>query len=150
MHNMIFACIVYRSFCIGNNSKVSSAIWKKNIHAWVFQRLQIALVLWTRAILIVYEKLTRACFFPNCTRNHTIITYTKRSICNACKYLIIQTTTSILDTTAADWERYNYSCTWKIQAEFRCFEPRTSVATNFPTKRWLKFCLYFCQEVVSP
>ncbi len=28
-----------------------------------FQRLQIALVLWTRAILIVFEKLTRACFF---------------------------------------------------------------------------------------
>ena len=24
---------------------------------------------------IVFEKLTRACFFPNCTRNHTI-TYT--------------------------------------------------------------------------
>jgi hypothetical protein len=44
------------------NSIVSRAIWK-NIHSWVFQRLQIALVLRTRAILIVYEKLTRACFF---------------------------------------------------------------------------------------
>ena len=41
---------------------VSRAIWK-NIHSWVFQRLQIALVLRTRAILIVFEKLTRACFF---------------------------------------------------------------------------------------
>ena len=35
----------------------------KNIHSWVFQRLQIALVLRTRAILIVFEKLTRACMF---------------------------------------------------------------------------------------
>ena len=41
---------------------VSRAIWK-NIHSWVFQRLQIALVLRTRAILIVFDKLTRACFF---------------------------------------------------------------------------------------
>ena len=32
-----------------------------------FQKLRIALVLRTRAILIVFEKLTRACFFPNCT-----------------------------------------------------------------------------------
>jgi hypothetical protein len=45
-----------------SNSMVSRAIWK-NIHSWVFQRLQIALVLWTRAILIVFEKHTRACFF---------------------------------------------------------------------------------------
>ena len=35
----------------------------KNIHSWVFQRLQIALALQTRAILTVFEKLTRACFF---------------------------------------------------------------------------------------
>ena len=33
--------------------------FEKNIHSWVFQRLQIALVLRTRAILIV----TRSCFF---------------------------------------------------------------------------------------
>ena len=54
---------------------VSRAIWK-NIHSWDFQRLEIALVLRTRAISIVFEKLTRACFFQiACTRNHTI-TYT--------------------------------------------------------------------------
>jgi hypothetical protein len=43
---------------------VSRAIWK-NIHLRVFQRLQIALVLRTRAILsilVVFEKLIRACF----------------------------------------------------------------------------------------
>jgi hypothetical protein len=39
----------------------SRAIWK-NIHSCVFPRLQIALVLRTRAISIVFEKLTRACF----------------------------------------------------------------------------------------
>ena len=62
-----------------SNSMVSRAIWK-NIHSWVFQRLQIALVLWTRAILIVFEKLTRALFFPNCTRNHTYTNYFKAII----------------------------------------------------------------------
>ena len=42
---------------------VFRAIWK-NIHSWVFQKLQIALVLRTRAISIVFKKLTRrACFF---------------------------------------------------------------------------------------
>ena len=43
----------------------------KNIHSWFFQwhqiarvrKHQIALVLRTRAILVVFEKLTRACFF---------------------------------------------------------------------------------------
>ncbi len=55
----------------------SRAIWK-NIHSWVFQRLQIALVLRTCAISIIFEKLTRACFCPNCTRNHTI-TYTRNT-----------------------------------------------------------------------
>ena len=35
----------------------------KNTHEWVFQRPCIILVLRTRAILIVFEKLTRACFF---------------------------------------------------------------------------------------
>ena len=54
LHN--FSCILLLS-----NSTVSRGIWK-NIHSWVFQRLQIALVLRTGAILIVFEKLTRACF----------------------------------------------------------------------------------------
>jgi hypothetical protein len=45
-----------------SNSIVSRAIWK-NLHSWVFQRLQIALILRTGAILIVFEKLTPACFF---------------------------------------------------------------------------------------
>ena len=40
---------------------VSRAIWK-NIHSWVFQRLQITLVIRSRVILTVFEKLTRACF----------------------------------------------------------------------------------------
>ena len=62
---MIFSCILLIS-----NSMVSCAIWKTytlndNVHSWVSQRLQIALVLRlrTRAISIVFEKLTRAYFF---------------------------------------------------------------------------------------
>jgi hypothetical protein len=55
---------------------VSRTIWK-NIHSWVFQTL----VLRTHSILIVFEKLTRAFFFPNCTRNH--ISYTH----NECLWL---------------------------------------------------------------
>ena len=41
-----------------------------------FKDFKLHSVLRTRAISIVFEKLTRASFFPNCTRNHTIITYT--------------------------------------------------------------------------
>ena len=37
----------------------------------VFQTLQIALILRTRVILIVFDKLTSGYFFPNCTRNRT-------------------------------------------------------------------------------
>ena len=40
---------------------VSRAILN-NTHSSVFQRPQTALILLTRAILIVFEKLTRACF----------------------------------------------------------------------------------------
>jgi hypothetical protein len=55
-------CIFFSCILLINNGMVSRAIWK-NIHSWVFQRLQIALVLRTRAILTVFENLTRACFF---------------------------------------------------------------------------------------
>jgi hypothetical protein len=44
------------------NSMVSSAIWKKTMHEWVFQRLS----------KLAFEKLTSVCF-SNCTRNHTIL-----------------------------------------------------------------------------
>ena len=55
LHN--FSCILLIS-----NSMVSRAIWKNT------------LVLRTRAVLIVFEKLTHVHgFLPNCTRNHTII-----------------------------------------------------------------------------
>ena len=58
---------------------VSRAIWK-NI-SWVFQRLQIALVLRTRAILIVFEKLTRACFFQIALETILLPIHIRRSIC---------------------------------------------------------------------
>ena len=51
---------------------VSRAIWK-NTH--------IALVLRGRAILIIFEKLTRACFFPNCTRNRIITNTNTNTVC---------------------------------------------------------------------
>ena len=78
----IFIHIRYKNrllmfYLVLSNSLVSRAIWK-NRHSWVFQRFQMALVLWTRVILIVFQKLTRAYFFPNCTRNHTM-TYTNTS-----------------------------------------------------------------------
>jgi hypothetical protein len=40
---------------------VSREIWI-NMHEWVFQRPQIALVLRTRCYFEVFEKLTRACY----------------------------------------------------------------------------------------
>jgi hypothetical protein len=55
-------CIIFSCILLISNSMVSRAIWK-DIHSWVSQRLQIALVLRIRAIMIVFEKLTRACFF---------------------------------------------------------------------------------------
>ena len=67
-------CIILSYLLLISNSKVSRAIWK-NMHSSVFQRPQIALVLWTRAILIVscYFEITHLCvFFPNRTRNHAI------------------------------------------------------------------------------
>ena len=71
IHNLlyVFSCILLTS-----NSMI--AIWK-NIHSWVFQRLQISLVLRTHAILIVFEKLTRACFFQIALETICTITYTK-------------------------------------------------------------------------
>ena len=41
----------------------------------VFQRPHISLVLRSCTILIVFKKLTRVRFFPNCTRNHAITLY---------------------------------------------------------------------------
>ena len=41
-----------------------SCVILKNMYSWVFQSLQIILVLWTCAILTVFAKLTHACFFP--------------------------------------------------------------------------------------
>ena len=41
----------------------------------IFQRPQNALALRARALLLVFEKFTRAVFIPNCARNH-VITYT--------------------------------------------------------------------------
>ena len=46
-----------------------------------FQRLQIALALRARAILVVFEKIYCCLFISNCTRNH-VITYTNLS----CRY----------------------------------------------------------------
>ena len=43
-----------------------------------FQRLQIALALWTHAILVVFEKNYSCLFIPNCTLNH-VITYTRQT-----------------------------------------------------------------------
>jgi hypothetical protein len=37
------------------NSMVSRAIWKKHMHSWVFQKLQITLVLQAHAISIVFQ-----------------------------------------------------------------------------------------------
>ena len=45
-----------------DNTKNYCAIWK-NTHLGVFQRLQVTLVLQTRAIWIVFEELTRAACF---------------------------------------------------------------------------------------
>ena len=53
---------------------VSREIWKKTYTHECFKNAQITLVLRTRAILHIFDKLTRM-FFQNCTRNHTI-TYT--------------------------------------------------------------------------
>ena len=55
-------CIILSCILLISNSMVSRAIWK-NKHLCVFQRPQIALVLRICAILIVFEKLTCACFF---------------------------------------------------------------------------------------
>ena len=50
-----------------------------NKRLYIFQRPEIALAQRTRAILLVFEKFTRALFIPNCTRNHVIAyTYHKR------------------------------------------------------------------------
>ena len=46
---------------IGDNT-ISRAIWK-NMQSWVFQRPQVTFVVWTCAIMIVFEKLSRAYFF---------------------------------------------------------------------------------------
>ena len=54
-----------------------------------FQRPQIALALRASAILLVFEKFTRALSIPNCTRNH-VITYTKlnaHSLALICAFL---------------------------------------------------------------
>ena len=50
-----------------------------NKHLKIFLRLQIALTLWARAILVVFEKICSCLFISNCTRNH-VITYTNRPI----------------------------------------------------------------------
>jgi hypothetical protein len=64
--------------------------FEKNIRSWIFQRLQIALVFRTRTIFIVFEKITRACFFSNCTQNHTIFTYTNTELLRKMKsYFLI-------------------------------------------------------------
>ena len=68
LHN--FSCTLLIS-----NSMVSCGIWK-NTHSWVFQRLQMALVVRTRAILIVFEKLTRACFSQIALETILLYTYT--------------------------------------------------------------------------
>ena len=52
-------CIILSCILFISNSMVSRAIWK-NTHSWVFQKPQTALVLRTRVILIVFEKLTCA------------------------------------------------------------------------------------------
>ena len=41
-----------------------------------FQRLQIALALLARAILVVFEKIYSCLFISNCTRKNHVITYT--------------------------------------------------------------------------
>ncbi len=41
---------------------ISRAKWKKICTCEFFKNAQIALALWTRAILNIFEKLTRACF----------------------------------------------------------------------------------------
>ena len=46
-----------------------------NKHLQIFQSLQIALALRTRAILVVFEKIYSCLFIPNCTQNY-VITYT--------------------------------------------------------------------------
>jgi hypothetical protein len=68
LHN--FSCTLLIS-----NSMVSCGIWK-NTHSWVFQRLQMALVVRTRAILIIFEKLTRACFSQIPLETILLYTYT--------------------------------------------------------------------------
>jgi hypothetical protein len=56
---------------------VSREIWI-NMHSWVFQRPQIALVL--RLVLFWDLWKTHSCMlYPNCTRNHAI-TYTNKTI----------------------------------------------------------------------
>jgi hypothetical protein len=70
-------CISFSCILLISNSMISRAIWK-NIHSWVFQRLQIALALQTHAISIVFEKL-----FSNCTRNRPNVLFQQVGILSA-------------------------------------------------------------------
>ena len=67
-----FSCILLIS-----NSMVSRAILKRRKKTLVsFSKISNSTRLSDSCYVEVFEKLTRACFFPNCTRNHAI-TYTK-------------------------------------------------------------------------
>jgi hypothetical protein len=65
-------CIIFSCILLISNTMISRAIWK-NIHSWVFQRLQIALALQTHAISIVFEKLIRAFFFFQIALDETVL-----------------------------------------------------------------------------
>jgi hypothetical protein len=90
---IIFCPTLTRDIC-----KIVRVWWVTSINSWVFQRLP--LVLRTRAILIVFEKLTRACFSPNCTRNHTITCKQANRKTFVCFHSISQPILYIATTTA--------------------------------------------------
>ena len=59
-----------------SNSMISRSIWKKHALVGFSNATNITRPL-DSCYFEVFEKLTCACFFPNCTRNRAI-TYTKR------------------------------------------------------------------------
>lgn len=87
--NVIVSCILWECNCFMYNIPILVQ-FGRNIHSRV---IQITLVVRTGAILILFEKLTRAFFPGNCTQNHAYYTtYPKPSSCgllhrSRCGYL---------------------------------------------------------------
>ena len=100
---------------------VSRSIWK-NRHSWVFQRPQSALILPTRAILIVFEKLTRACFVQIALETMLLPIHTTSHLLDCDECILVQLA----------------SLRWRAQIRAK----QLSAVANWP-----RHCWFSCQSV---